>query len=309
MPLVSIILNIRNGAAFLREAIDSLLAQSFTNWELVAWDDCSTDGSANIVGGYQDPRIRYFLSPRETSLGEARNLAIQQASAEWLAFIDQDDVWLPEKLQQQMALAGNGVGIIYGRAVMFDSRRGNLWDYDYAHEFQPLPEGNIFPQLFRDACFIAMSTAVLRRSAVAEAGEIPEGIQMVPDYYLYVAVARRWKARAVQGVVCRYRVHPGSMSASRENRMRLQSEPLAIVGQWAGELDPRIAAYRRMTYSTALAFEEMRELRTTGMGLKRLFTDGSLLWLISRPFVRLWRRARRKLGRPCWQSSGPQAVD
>jgi len=302
MPLVSIILNIRNGAAFLREAIDSVLAQSFVDWELIAWDDRSTDDSASIVAAYRDSRIRYFLSPHETPLGEARNLAIQQANGDWLAFIDQDDVWLPRKLEQQMMLVADGIGIIYGRAVMFDSRRGNLWDYDYAHEFQSLPEGDIFTQLFRDACFIAMSSAMLRRSAVAEAGAIPENIQMVPDYYLYVAVARRWKARAVQGVVCRYRVHPGSMSATRQNRMRLQSEPLEIVNQWAAELDPRIAAYRRMTYSSALALEEMREPRTAGTGLKRLITDGSLLWLMSRPFVRLWRITRRKLGRPHWLS-------
>ena len=59
-----------------------------------------------------------------------------------------------------------------------------------------------------------MSSAVLRRSAVEEVGGIPDTIQVVPDYYLYVAIARNYQARAVQEVVCRYRVHPGSMSAS-----------------------------------------------------------------------------------------------
>jgi len=303
MPLVSIILNVRNGASFLREALDSVMAQTFDDWELVVWDDRSNDASAQIVGEYYDPRIRYYLSPEETALGKARELAIRQAQGEWLAFLDQDDVWLPRKLEQQMALAAAGVGIIYGRAVLFDSRRGNLRDYDYAHEFQPLPEGDIFAQLFADACFIAMSSAVLQRSAVAEAGGIPDAIQLVPDYFLYVAIARRYRARAVQDVVCRYRVHPGSISASRHHRQRLQSEPLSIVNQWAADLDPRIVAYRRMTYSTALALEEMREWRTAGNGLQRLFMDGSLLWLILRPVVRAWRAARRRLRRPYWQRS------
>jgi len=300
MPRVSIILNIRNGAAFLGEALDSVLTQTFGDWELIAWDDRSTDESASIVAGYRDPRIRYFLSPQETPLGQARDLALRQATGEWLAFLDQDDLWLPQKLEQQLALADPGVGIVYGRAVLFDARRGELRDYDYAHEFQPLPEGNIFPLLFRDACFIAMSSAMLRRSAVEETGGIPESIQVVPDYYLYVAISRRWQARAVQQVVCRYRIHSGSMSASREHQLRLQSEPLSIVNRWAQEVDPRIVAYRRMSYSTALALEEMRDPRSAGAGFRRMLRDGSLRWLFSRPLVRAWRAMRRRIWRPYW---------
>ncbi len=300
MPQISVILNIRNGAAFLREALDSVMAQSFADWQLIAWDDCSTDESAEIVRGYRDPRIFYYLSPEDTPLGKARDLAMRQAQGEWLAFLDQDDIWLPRKLEKQLALAAPDVGIIYGRAVMFDAERGNLHDYDYAHEFQPLPEGDIFQQLFRDACFIAMSSAMLRRAAVEEIGGIPDSIRLVPDYYLYVAIAHRYRARAVQQVVCRYRTHPGSMSASRENRLRLQSEPLSIVHRWAAKLDPRIAAYRRMTYSTALGLEEMRNPHTLFSGLRRLLVDGSVLWLISRPFVRAWRSIRRRIWRAHW---------
>src|SRR5271165_15637 len=168
MPLVSVIMNIRNGAAFLREALDCVMGQTFADWELIVWDDRSTDNSAQIVAEYEDPRVLYFLSPEETPLGKARDLAMRQAQGEWLAFLDQDDIWLPHKLEKQLALAAPEVGIIYGRAVMFDAQRGNLRDYDYAHEFQPLPEGEIFAGLFRDACFIAMSSAMLRRSAVEE---------------------------------------------------------------------------------------------------------------------------------------------
>ncbi len=301
MPLVSIIMNVRNGAAFLRDALDSVMSQTFADWELVVWDDCSTDDSAKIVGEYRDQRIRYFLSPDETPLGEARDRAIRQALGEWLAFLDQDDIWLPRKLERQMALVNDNVGIIYGRAILFDSRRGDLRDYDYAHEFEPLPEGDIFATLFRDACFIAMSSAVLRRSAVAEVGGIPDTIQNVPDFYLYIAIARRYRARAVQKVVCRYRVHPGSMSASHEHRLRLHAEPLLIVNQWADYLDPRIATHRRMTYSTALALEELRRRETLPTGLRRLLSDGSLLWLMSRPFVWARRAVRRRLQQPYWR--------
>ena len=298
MPLVSVIMNVRNGASFLREALDSVLAQTFVDWELIVWDDCSTDNSAQIVSQYRDPRIRYFLSPEDTPLGKARDSAIRRASGEWLAFLDQDDVWLPRKLEMQMALAGTGVGIIYGRTVMFDARHGNRRDYDYAHEFVALPEGNIFTQLFADGCFLAMSSAVLRRSAVEDVGRIPPAIEVIPDYYLYAAVARHYQARAVQDVICRYRLHPGSMSRSR--RLRLHQEPLLLIDQWADWLDPKLVAYRLMTYSTALALEQMRSRKTLRAGIARLWAQGSLLLLLSRPWVRVGRAMRRKLRRPYW---------
>ena len=297
MPRVSVVMNVRNGASFLREALDSVFAQTFQDWELVIWDDCSTDDSPRIVAEYRDRRIRYFLAPEETPLGKARDNAMRQAEGEWLAFLDQDDLWLPRKLEQQMALADPQVAMIYGRAIQFYPNGAEL-DYDYAHEFQPLPEGDIFPQLFANGCFIAMSSAVLRHSAVEAIGPIPDHITTVPDYYLYVAIARRHRARAVQEAVCRYRMHAGSMS--RTSRHRLFEEPLAIIDQWADCLDPRIVAYRRMTYNTALALEEMRRSGSFARGVIRLFRKGSVIWLMSRPFVRAWRLIRRRLRQPYW---------
>ena len=302
MPLVSVIMNIRNGAAFLREALDSVMAQTFTDWELIAWDDCSTDGSARIVAEYQDQRVRYFLSPEETPLGKARDNAIRQAKGEWLAFLDQDDLWTSTKLDKQMALADGRVGIIYGRAVLFWPS-GRKHDYDQAHEFTPLPEGDIFSELFRNACFIAMSSAVLRRSAVEAIGGIPEYIEMAPDYYLYIAIARRYPAYAVQEVVCWYRMHGSNLS--HESRRKVHQEVLMMIDQWAEFLDPRIAASRRGTHAAALALEEMRSLASAGTGISRLFREGSVTWLMSRPFVHAWRRIRRKVHHPYWQVSGP----
>ncbi len=300
MPQVSVIINVRNGAPFLRESIDSVLAQTFADWELILWDDCSTDDSAKVIGEYRDPRLHYYLSPEETSLGEARNRAIAQASGEWLAFLDQDDIWLPRKLEKQLALAKPDVSIIYGRTVLFDSQRGNLRDYDHRHEFSALPEGNIFAELFSQSCFINMSSAVLRRAAVQEVGPVPSNIQVVPDYYLYVALARNYQVRAVQEVVCRYRVHPGSMSASLEYRRRLHEEPPLIIRQWSSCLEPQVVRSRLKRYSTALAAEEIRNPRTVMTGLRRLFSEGAPAWLISRPFAIAWRSIRRKLRRPYW---------
>ena len=85
-PLVSVIMNGLNAAAYARAAIDSVLAQTYSNWEIVFWDNRSSDNTAAIVRGYTDPRIRYFLAPEFTPLGAARNQAIQQAGGDFIAF-------------------------------------------------------------------------------------------------------------------------------------------------------------------------------------------------------------------------------
>jgi glycosyltransferase involved in cell wall biosynthesis len=98
IPLFSIIMNVYNGATYIRAAIDSVLAQTCPDWELVVWDDCSRDESVAICRSYQDPRIRLFVSETNVGLGAARNLVISETRGEWVAFLDQDDIWTADKL-------------------------------------------------------------------------------------------------------------------------------------------------------------------------------------------------------------------
>lgn len=306
IPSVSIIMNVRNGAAFLREALNSVMAQTFTDWELIFWDDWSTDDSAKIVLEYPDSRIRYFLSPEDTLLGRARHLAIQKAKGQWLAFLDQDDIWLPDKLHQQIDLvkSHSDIGIVYGRTVTFTTN-GRQRDYDHRHEFKALPEGDIFTSLFTDSCFIAMSSAVLRRTAVNEIGAIPEQIDISPDYFLYLAIASHYRARAVQTVVCRYRFHDNNMSYSTVQKMH--QEALWLIDQWAHHLDHQLVIWRRKVHNTVLAMQEMRYRDTALRGIVRLFTHGSLTYLASRPFARTFRALRRKYVQPYWKSNSTQS--
>jgi glycosyltransferase involved in cell wall biosynthesis len=301
MPLVSVIMNVRNGAATIREAIDSVVQQTFLDWELIVWDDRSTDSSAAIVAQCSDSRICYVLSPDDVPLGTARNDAMRQASGEWLAFLDQDDIWLPHKLEKQMALVSDGVGLIYGRTVRFYPN-GSERDYDFTHEYSLLPEGDIFTQLFTKSCFIAMSSAVFRRSAIETIGGIPDAIQIVPDYYLYVAVANRYEVRAVQEVVCRYRMHADSMSHTVA--LAMHREALRMIESWAEELHPATLALCRRRHQTSIALEEMRRKNTRAIGLMRLVTKGSIGSQLARPFLFAFHLVRRNLRPPYWKKLG-----
>ena len=306
-PTVSIIVNAYNGARYLREALDCARAQSWTDWELVFWDDQSTDDTAEIFKSYDDPRFRYFYAPQRTTLGRARSAAIAQARGEWLAFLDQDDVWTRDKLESQMALLrrprGENVGLIYGRAVLLDAG-GNERVHDHRHEFSPLPEGDIFVDLFEDSCFIAMSTVMVRTSAYHAVGGIPDGYDFAIDYHLYIALARQYEARAVQEPCCWYRVHESSMS--RRHRAEILREMLRIIDSWAGCLEPSLANRRRKVHEALLGLEEILAGRVAS-GFARIVRRGSPPYLLSRPFVRSWRSLRRKVRRAPWSPPAQRA--
>ena len=113
-PLVSIIINCYNGEKYLREALDSVLTQTYQNWELIFWDNQSVDKSAEIFKNYSDLRFKYFFAPKHTLLSEARNCAIEYSTGEFLAFLDVDDWWAPEKLEKQIPLFDDQeVGLVY----------------------------------------------------------------------------------------------------------------------------------------------------------------------------------------------------
>ena len=138
-------MNCFNSDRYLDEAIDSVIAQTYSNWELVFWDNGSSDTSADIVRSYTDPRIRYFYNADTEPLGKARNRALEKASGEMVAFLDCDDLWLPGKLESQMNELGKdtGIGFLYGN---FYSLQGNLKRLAYSKD-EALPSGNITADL------------------------------------------------------------------------------------------------------------------------------------------------------------------
>ena len=307
MPLVSVIINVLNGATTLPEAVDSVLAQTVDDWELIVWDDCSTDGSAETLARYTDNRIRYFRSDEQVPLGRARQRAIDLARGEWIAFLDQDDIWLPCKLERQMSVSHHpsNPALIYGRTVRFYPG-GAERDYDQAHEYSYLPVGDIFAELFTYSCFIAMSSTMFRRSAIVEIGGIPETINIIPDYYLYTAIARRFPVAAVQEVVCRYRMHAGNVS--RVTAIQVQQEALRLMDMWGGAVASEILSRCRKRHSTELALAEMRQPRTLFRGTWRLLTEGSLMSQLLRPFYFVFHLVRRTVRPPLWKTLSREGV-
>lgn len=103
MELVSIIMPTYNCGEYIRESIDSVLAQSYTAWELLIVDDCSDDDTEAIVHTYDDPRIRYHKNAYNMGAAKTRNQSLAEARGKYIAFLDSDDLWMPDKLEKQIA--------------------------------------------------------------------------------------------------------------------------------------------------------------------------------------------------------------
>ena len=100
--LVSIIMPSWNTAKFIGESIQCVIDQTYQNWELLIVDDCSTDNTDEVVTSYKDGRIKYFKNEKNSGAALARNRAMREAQGEWIAFLDSDDLWTPDKLEKQI---------------------------------------------------------------------------------------------------------------------------------------------------------------------------------------------------------------
>ena len=115
--LVSIIINCYNGEKYLKEALLSIKAQTYKNWEIIFWDNKSTDKSVKILKSLKIKNLKYFLSKKHTSLYAARNLAIKKTKGEYIGFIDVDDLWEKNKLKQQIELFNDEKTVlVYGNS-------------------------------------------------------------------------------------------------------------------------------------------------------------------------------------------------
>jgi len=219
-PLVSVIMNCYNGEKYLRHAIESVFAQTYTNWEIIFWDNQSTDKSAEIVRSFESRRLKYFYAPKHTLLYEARNHAIEQASGEFIAFLDVDDWWLPTKLEKQIPLFSDPqVGLACG-IYWIDNERKNKRRRSHK---RPVPTGWVLNDLLK-SYFIGMPTLVVRRSALASLDHACDPrYHMIGDFDLVVRLLIKWKVDCVQEPIACYRIHGNNESAKQR---RLQIEEL-----------------------------------------------------------------------------------
>ena len=216
-PFVSIIMNCFNGEKYIKQAIESIYAQTYLDWEVIFWDNASTDESCNIAGSF-DSKIRIFKSKTHTSLGDARNKAVEHASGEWLAFLDVDDVWLPKKLETQLAgLATGDYLLSYGGIKEVDK---NL---KVIRELTPKWETGF--QLRSQLLYFEInlvSSMVNRRKLVELGLSFDPQMQASEEYNLYIRLMPHGLVYVVKETIALYRVYSDSLTYQKSDRLAIE---------------------------------------------------------------------------------------
>ena len=215
-PAVSVIMNCLNSSRDLREALDSLMAQTFTDFEVIFWDNCSTDESPVIAQSYGE-KVRYFRGDSIVPLGEGRNLALAQARGRYLAFLDCDDLWKPTKLERQVALfeANPRVGLVCTDTEIFDGKR--VLKRLFA-ETAP-QRGMAFAALMQRQ-WISMSSAMVSREALTSlsaekissglgcnGGWFDQSLNVCEEADVFYRIAHDWQLDHVDEPLTLWRVH------------------------------------------------------------------------------------------------------
>lgn len=202
-PAVSVIIATRNRAEMLKDAITSVQAQSFQGWELIIVDDASTDQTKRVVQriARDDARIRYVRHERQGGVSKARNAGIADATGRYIAFLDDDDQYVPDKLAAQVVHLDRcpQVGFIYGQNEWVDRHGKSLG-------VQPQQGITTLRELV-EHCAIPLQTVMVRRELLSQVGGFNERLSIGEDYDLWLRLARVTAFEFTPRVLVRYRVH------------------------------------------------------------------------------------------------------
>ena len=232
-PIISVMMNGLNSAKYLGKAIDSVYAQSFTDWEIIFWDNDSDDESINIAESY-DSKIKIFKSKITVNLGQARYDAVKQASGEYLAFLDCDDVWLEKHLETQLKIfqeGDNNLGMVYGRSRIVNNNLEKQGFYPKSE--QSLHEGDIYKKLCKGN-FIPFVSSMVSREKYFECGEFPKAFKHSTDYYLFLNISKKYKVKASSEINSIYRIHDNNLTHS--NRILAAEESIKVVSHFLPDL-------------------------------------------------------------------------
>lgn len=211
-PLISIVMPVYNSQQFLAEAIESVIAQTYTNWELLVVDNGSTDDSRRIAQSFADadPRIHTLVKDDEKGVAPARRHAIDQARADWIAFLDSDDLWTPDKLEIQLAEAQRtGSRLLFTASAFLDSE-GNSKDY-----VMHVPAEVTYRQILKQN-IISHSSVLVRKELLDDCFREPDN-SIRDDFSAWIRILRNKEPKAV-GIdqpLLRYRVSATSLSSNK----------------------------------------------------------------------------------------------
>jgi glycosyltransferase involved in cell wall biosynthesis len=208
VPRVSVIIPTYNRAALVKEAVSSVLAQTLPDFELLVVDDASTDGTREALAAFGG-KIRVLSRPSRGGVAAARNTGIAAAQGEWLAFLDSDDLWLPQKLARQMAFMKANPELLLSQTEEIWVRRGARVNPPRTHAKEG---GRIFLRSL-ERCLVSPSAVILHRRLFDAHGGFDEALPAAEDYDLWLRLSWRYEVGLVpEPLIIKRGGHPDQLS-------------------------------------------------------------------------------------------------
>ena len=188
-PLISIIIPTYNRAKLLRKAIQSVLDQTYQNWELIIIDNYSDDGTKELIESYQDHRIKMHVIPRTGSVAASRNFGVHKSLGQWVAFLDSDDWWYPNKLEEVANEMRDSIDVIHHKLEIFNS-------VDSVNPCGKTKSRKLKSPFYFDLLLngnnIALSSVVVRKSIYLQVGGMNESpiLFAVEDYDMWLRISQ-----------------------------------------------------------------------------------------------------------------------
>ena len=208
--LVSVIVNCYNGEKFLNTCISSILNQTYNKFEIIFFDNNSTDSSAKIIKNFKDKRIKYYKTKKYLKLYEARNLAIKKASGKYIAFLDTDDWWDKYKLENQLDFLrkNKNFKMIFTNFYIFFEKERRFKKF-----YSGLPSGNITQKLLNKYS-IGISTVLLERK-IFKRLSFNKKYNIIGDFDLFIKLSTKFKIGSIDKPLTFYRIHKSNFSNKR----------------------------------------------------------------------------------------------
>jgi len=230
LPVVTVLMSCYNGEKWLGDVIESVLNQTFRDFEFVIVDDGSRDKSLEIMKGYsaKDSRIR-IIKKENTGLPDSLNAGIKIAKGDWIARIDTDDLCEPQRLEKQMDFAISDPEIVLiGTAYHEIDEQGSVKNLQLYPETHP----DLKKNLLRKKRFFAHSSAFYKTKIVREIGGYRPRIKKSEDYDLWLRLADTGKMACIPEPLIRFRTHPDQISHEDSGRRQIADGRVALTSYW-----------------------------------------------------------------------------
>jgi glycosyltransferase involved in cell wall biosynthesis len=222
-PEVSVVIAAYNCRDFILETISSVINQTFQSWELIIVDDCSSDDTSEIIASLSDNRIRTIRLDKNSGLpAKPRNIGIQAAKGEFIAFLDHDDIWSPEKLKIQINCLRKDPEAALIACPLKISSPDRKYNNTKTTPMRKHQAGYLYDKLLQYN-FIACSSVVVKASVLDEIGLFDEDprVSAAEDWDLWLRIARRYKTTFIPQTLGTYRMHGSGLSTETKQIKRI----------------------------------------------------------------------------------------